>query len=48
MDSITLTLRAPGARARWTAAGIAAGLLMSATFVGPAVAPQPARAADPG
>jgi len=48
MDSITLTLRLPGSRARWTAAGLVAGLLVSATFVGPALAPRPTRAADPG
>jgi uncharacterized protein YggE len=46
MDSLTLTLRLPGARVRWTAAGIAAGLL-AAAIAGPALGPRPALAADP-
>jgi uncharacterized protein len=46
MDSLTLTLRLPGARVRWTAAGIAAGLL-AAALAGPALAPRSALAADP-
>ncbi len=48
MDSITVTMRLPGARARWTAAGLAAGLLAAATIAGPALAPRTAHAADPG
>jgi uncharacterized protein YggE len=46
MDSLTLTLRLPGARVRWMAAGIAAGLLV-AGIAGPALGPRPALAADP-
>jgi uncharacterized protein YggE len=46
MDSITLTLRLPGARVRWAAAGISAGLL-AAAIAGPALGPRPALAADP-
>ena len=46
MDSLTLTFRLPGARVRWAAAGITAGLL-AAAVAGPALAPHPALAADP-
>src|SRR3954468_19640979 len=47
MDSLTVTLRLPGARARWTAAGLVAGLLGAATIAGPALTPHAALAADP-
>jgi hypothetical protein len=47
MDTINVTVRLPGARARWTAAGLALGLLAAATVVGPALAPRTATAADP-
>jgi uncharacterized protein YggE len=46
MDTITLTMRLPGARVRWAAAGIAAGLL-AAAVAGPALGPRSALAADP-
>ena len=46
MDSITLTLRLPAARVRWTVAGISAGLILAAV-AGPALAPHPVLAADP-
>jgi uncharacterized protein YggE len=46
MDSITLTMPLPGARVRWTAAGIVAGIL-AAGLAGPAHGPRPALAADP-
>jgi uncharacterized protein YggE len=46
MDSFTLTLRLPGARVRWTAAGIAVGLL-AAVLAGPTTGPHSAIAAEP-
>ena len=45
MDAITVTLRLPGPRVRWTAAGLLAGLLVAATIAAPAFAPRPSRAA---
>lgn len=46
MDPITLTLRLPGARARWLAAGLATGLVVAA-IASPAFTPRKALAADP-
>jgi uncharacterized protein YggE len=46
MDPITLTIRLPGSRARWLAAGLATGLLV-ATIASPAFAPHRTLAADP-
>ena len=45
MDPITLTIRRPGSRARWLAAGIASGLLVAA-IASPAFAPRRTLAAD--
>lgn len=45
MDPITLTLRLPGSRARWLAAGLATGLLIAA-IASPAFAPRRTLAAD--
>jgi len=45
MDPITLTLRFPGSRARWLAAGLAAGFLV-ANVLSPAFAPHRSLAAD--
>jgi uncharacterized protein len=45
MDSITVTLRLPGQRVRWTVAGLLTGLLVAATIAGPALAPRPSLAA---
>ena len=45
MDPITVTLRLPGPRVRWTAAGLLTGLLVAATIAGPALAPRPSLAA---
>lgn len=45
MDAITVTLRLPGPRVRWTAAGLVTGLLVAATIAGPALAPRPSLAA---
>jgi uncharacterized protein len=45
MDAITVTLRLPGPRVRWTAAGLLTGLLVAATIAAPAVAPRPSLAA---
>jgi uncharacterized protein YggE len=45
MDPITLTVRLPGSRARWLAAGLATGLLL-ATIASPAFAPHRTLAAD--
>jgi len=46
MDAITLTVRLPGSRARWIAAGLAAGLLAT-TIAAPALRPGATLAADP-
>lgn len=46
MDPITVTVRLPGARARWIAAGLATGLLVAA-IAAPAFAPRSSLAADP-
>ena len=46
MDPITLTLRAPGQRARWLAAGLAAGLLAT-SIASPLFAPPRTLAVDP-
>lgn len=45
MDAITVTLRLPGPRVRWTAAGLLAGLLVAVTIAAPTVAPRPSLAA---
>jgi uncharacterized protein YggE len=45
MDPITLTVRLPGSRARWLAAGLASGLLVAA-IASPAFAPRRTLAAD--
>jgi uncharacterized protein len=45
MDPITVTLRLPGPRVRWTAAGLLTGLLVAGTIAGPALAPRPSLAA---
>jgi len=46
MKSLTLTVRLPGSRARWIAAGLATGLLAGA-IASPALAPRHTLAADP-
>jgi uncharacterized protein YggE len=46
MDPITLTVRMPGSRARWLAAGLATGLLV-ATIASPLFRPHATLAADP-
>ncbi|HEX2755279.1 MAG TPA: SIMPL domain-containing protein [Candidatus Limnocylindrales bacterium] len=46
MDAITLTVRLPGSRARWIAAGLATGLLV-ATIASPSLGPRSTLAADP-
>ena len=46
MDTTTLTIRLPGPRARWLAAGLATGLLVGA-IAAPALAPHRTLAADP-
>jgi uncharacterized protein YggE len=46
MDPITLTLRLPGSRARWLAAGLATGLLV-ATIASPLFRAHATLAADP-
>ncbi len=45
MDPIILTIRLPGSRARWLAAGLATGLLVAA-IASPAFAPRRTLAAD--
>jgi uncharacterized protein YggE len=45
MDAITVTLRMPSPRVRWTAAGLITGLLVAATIAGPALSPRPSLAA---
>lgn len=45
MDPITVTLRLPGPRVRWTAAGLITGLLVAATIAGPALSPRSSLAA---
>jgi uncharacterized protein YggE len=45
MDAITVTLRMPSSRVRWTAAGLITGLLVAATIAAPALAPRPSLAA---
>src|SRR5690349_3568262 len=45
MHAITVTLRLPGPRVRWTAAGLVTGLLVAATIAGPALSPRPSLAA---
>jgi len=45
MDPITLTIRLPGSRARWLAAGLATGLLVAA-IASPAFTPRRTLAAD--
>ena len=45
MDAINVTLRLPGQRVRWAAAGLVIGLLVAATIAGPALAPKPSLAA---
>jgi uncharacterized protein YggE len=45
MDPITMTIRMPGSRARWLAAGLATGLLVAA-IASPAFAPRRTLAAD--
>jgi uncharacterized protein len=47
MDPIVLTLRLPGSRARWLAAGLATGLL-AASIASPLFAPHHTLAADTG
>jgi len=47
MNQVTLTVPLPGARVRWTALGLVAGLLAAATVLGPALAPRPSLAVDP-
>ena len=44
--TVTLSIPVPGARARWAAAGLVAGLLV-AVIAGPALAPHSILAADP-
>ena len=46
MESMTMTVRLPGSRARWIAAGLATGLLAGA-IASPALAPRHTLAADP-
>jgi uncharacterized protein YggE len=45
MNPITVTVRLPGPRVRWTSAGLITGLLVAATIAGPALAPRPSLAA---
>jgi len=45
MHAITVTLRLPGPRVRWAAAGLLTGLLVAATIAGPALSPRPSLAA---
>jgi uncharacterized protein YggE len=45
MDAITVTVRMPSQRVRWTAAGLITGLLVAATIAAPALAPRPSLAA---
>ena len=47
MNQVTLTVPLPGARVRWTALGLVAGLLAAATVLGPTLAPRPSLAVDP-